>query len=140
MLVAASHRLVKYEDDPVRLRVKSNILGALHIGHSLTVYWADHPKFPPLKYKTISAFFIGWEIHAADRREIPVPFLRSPLGLGNVVHFFAEMFPMWVKARFHNCEDRRIWLNWLVAFVPIGWEDPDYDREYEDWLEEQKCK
>ncbi len=122
MLVVASHRTM-LDKPPKTLRVRSNLLGALHLMDSLVVTNRDQPELKPIRYKTVSMFMNSWEIHATDRRSIPVPLLRSPLGLGNVVRYFAEKFPRWFKAYFRGCEDRRMWLNYCVAFVPIGWKE-----------------
>lgn len=122
MIVVATHVLMP--GNPMTLRVRSNPLGALHIADSIVVTHRDYPTLEPIQYKTVSGFMQSWKIHAANRREIPVPFLRSPIGLGNVVRFFAELFPLWVKAHFHGCEDRRMWLNYCCAFVPIRWKEP----------------
>lgn len=118
MIVFAEHKSVKGE--LMRLKVRSNPLGALHIARSLTVWWADRLELPPAKYTTVSDFLDAWEVRYTNTRRIPVPFLKREIGLGNVVRVFAEKFPLWVKEKFDGCEDRRAWLNMLVAFVPLG--------------------
>lgn len=119
MLILAQHKVVPH-DAPILILARSNPLGALHIGHSITLKVVEHKGLLPLKYKTVSDFLDNWEVLVNDRHNIRVPFLKAEIGLGNVVRFFAEKFPMWVKEKFDGCEDRRAWLNMLVAFVPWG--------------------
>lgn len=104
---------------PLLLEVRSNVFGALHIGHSISVRPAN-VKLAALKYKTVTDFLDAWEIHFAATRVFRLPFLKDVYGLGEVVRYFAEKFPLWVKEKFDGCEDRRAWLNWSVRFVPLG--------------------
>jgi hypothetical protein len=111
---------------PMALRVRSNPLGALHIGHSIAIRLWEYPELPPLRYKTVSEFLTYWKIHDCNRLNIPVPFIQYERGLGDVVRYFAECFPLFVKKYFHGCEDRRAWMNYLCAFVPWSWKE-EYD-------------
>jgi hypothetical protein len=96
--------------------VLSNPFGALHIGHSIHVYDAIGQHY---KFKTVTEFLNSCHIADCDTRCLPLPFLHSPLGLGRIVEWGAEKFPLWVKARFRGCEDRRIWLDMCFQFVPL---------------------
>lgn len=114
MIIAATSKRVP--GGILVLRVRSNPLGALHIGHSIAV--VPVRGLEPIKYKTVSDFLDAWDIKYANTNRIPVPFLKREIGLGNVVRVFAERFPLWAKEKFDGCEDRRAWLNMLITFVP----------------------
>lgn len=109
--------LARKRGDTVRpstyLDVHSTVFGALHLTDSIRVY--DGKGQLVARYKTVTDFFAAWEVVHADTHHIRLPWLRRDIGLGDVVRFFAELFPLWVKRWFHGCEDRRAWLNlWLV--------------------------
>lgn len=94
------------------LSVRSNPLGFFHFGNSLRLAGGFET------YKTVTDFMETWQVLSSNRHTVCLPFLKDEHGLGDVVAFFAEKFPLWIKQFFRGCTDRQAWLNWNLAFVP----------------------
>lgn len=109
--------------EPKHLRVSSNPLGALHLANSITVQLWDETfgiwSHNAMHYQTVTDFLSDWRIVSAETRHIRIPFLRHNIGLGDAFAFFAERLPLWFKAKFNGCVDRREWWNWLLQFAPL---------------------
>lgn len=104
--------------------VRSNPLGALRRSQSsITVRLWDETfgmwSHNAMHYQTITDFLSNWHVVKAETRHIRVPFLRYNIGLGDAFAFFAERLPLWFKAKFNGCIDRREWWNWLLQFTPL---------------------
>lgn len=72
-----------------------------------------------MHYQTITDFLSNWHVVKAETRHIRVPFLHYNIGLGDAFAFFAERLPLWFKAKFNGCVDRREWWNWLLQIAPL---------------------
>lgn len=107
------------------LSVRSHPSGAIR-KHSATIsiqlwdetfgMWSHNA----MHYETITDFLGDWHIVKAETRHIRIPFLRRNIGLGDAFAFFAERLPLWFKAKFNGCTDRREWWNWLLQFTPMS--------------------
>lgn len=112
------------------LLVKSNPLGALQnipvlkyaSADSIRVYvWSEVMgvwSHTPIHYQTITDFLTDWHIVKARTHRIHLPLLRRTYGLGDMFALFAERAPLWFKAKFNGCLDRREWWNYLLQISP----------------------
>jgi len=97
------------------LQVRSNPFGFMRLGKSI------HVTNFGMRYKTVTDFFDDWQVIDAARYNVRLPFITREHLLGDVVAFFAEKFPLFIKRLFRGCSDRHAWLNWNLAFVPRWW-------------------
>lgn len=108
--------------EPKILLVRSNPLGALHLANSISVRIWDETfgmwGHDAIHYQTITEFLDDWHIVKARTHRIHLPLLRRTYGLGDMFALFAERAPLWFKAKFNGCLDRREWWNYLLQISP----------------------
>jgi hypothetical protein len=108
-----------------RLDVKTNPLCVFGCGHAIYVSYRDVEA--KARYRTISDFLRAWVIHGAMTHHVRIPFIKYEHGLGEVAgKVFARLgiFP----TPNCGCNDRKMWWNFLLVFVPKKWLDDGSER------------